>query len=83
MNKSIYLKALDLEKEGQWDQAHRLIQSYYSMEACWIHAFLHRVEGDNGNAGYWYSKAGKRMPGYSLKQEWEELYSYMEQIDKF
>ena len=78
MNKSIYLKALDLEKEGHWDQAHRLIQSYYSREACWIHAYLHRVEGDLGNAGYWYSRAEKRMPNYGLKKEWEELHHHME-----
>jgi hypothetical protein len=78
MNKTIYLKALDLEKEGNWDQAHRLIQSYYTMEACWIHAYLHRVEGDLANAGYWYSRAGKIRPGYDLKKEWETLYRYME-----
>jgi len=77
VKKEILLKALDLEKDGHWDQSHRLIQSYYSMEACWIHAYLHRVEGDLGNAGYWYGQAGKMMPRHDLKKEWEELYQYM------
>jgi hypothetical protein len=80
VNKEILLKALDLEKDGNWDQAHRLIQPYYSMEACWIHAYFHRVEGDLGNAGYWYSQAGKLMPGYDLKKEWTELYQYMGEL---
>ena len=80
MNKSIYLKALDLEKEGNWDQSHRLIQSYYTPEACWIHAYLHRVEGDFGNAGYWYNQAGKRMPAYSLEKEWKMLYQFMDRL---
>ena len=80
MNKSIYLKALELEKSGNWDQAHALIQSYYSMEACWIHAYFHRVEGDLGNAGYWYSRAGKSGASDSLEAEWERLYKYMENL---
>ena len=80
MNKDIYLKALELEKEGNWDHAHRLIQSYYSMEACWIHAYLHRVEGDLGNAGYWYGQAGRKMPGYDLSKEWEDIFKYMDKL---
>lgn len=80
MNKDIYIKALDLEKEGNWDMAHRLIQSYYSREACWIHAYLHRVEGDPGNAGYWYSRADKYMPTYDLAKEWEEIYTYIQEL---
>ena len=80
MNKEIYLKALDLEKEGKWDHAHRLIQSYYSMEACWIHAYLHRVEGDAGNASYWYGQAGKTKPSYGLEEEWQKLHDHMSSL---
>ena len=80
MNKDIYLKALDLEQEGNWDHAHRLIQSYYTMEACWIHAYLHRVEGDLGNAGYWYGQAGKRMPDQGFDKEREILYRHMKRL---
>jgi hypothetical protein len=71
MEKKEFLKALELEKQGDWDAAHRIVQSYNSADACWIHAYLHRKEGGLGNAGYWYSRAGKPMPSYSLKEEWD------------
>lgn len=80
MNKSIYIKALNLEKSGNWDQAHTLIQSYYSMEACWIHAYFHRVKGDLGNAGYWYRQAGKIVASGSLEKEWELLFNHMKNL---
>ena len=73
MTRKIYLKALELEKAGDWDASHRLIQQYLTIEACWIHAYLHRVEGDTGNAAYWYSKAGRAFPGTDLESEWEEF----------
>ncbi|MCB2219374.1 MAG: hypothetical protein KQI35_03190 [Bacteroidetes bacterium] len=79
MNRSIYIQALQMEKNGDWDGSHRLIQQYHTAEACWIHAYLHRVEGDLGNAGYWYARAGKSMPQYDLNREWQEL---MESINK-
>jgi len=50
-----------------------LIQQYNTKEACWIHAYFHRVEGDLGNAGYWYSRANEPMPSYNLDKEWEIL----------
>lgn len=77
MKASIYINALNLEKGGDWDASHRLIQEYNTMEACWIHAYLHRVEGDLGNASYWYSRARKSIPKYSLEEEWNELYEFM------
>jgi hypothetical protein len=57
----------------QWDSSHNIIQDVNDKTAAWIHAYLHRKEGDVWNANYWYTKAGKRMPGYSLDQEWEEI----------
>lgn len=80
MNKAIYIESLNLEKSGNWDASHRLIQQYYTPEACWIHAYLHRVEGDLGNAGYWYSRAGKVLPSVSLDKEWDDLMNYMENL---
>ncbi|MCB0821372.1 MAG: hypothetical protein KDC09_01650 [Bacteroidales bacterium] len=80
MNKSIYINSLNLEKTGDWDASHRLIQQYFTSEACWIHAYLHRVEGDLGNAAYWYSRAGKTMPVISLENEWEYLMEYMKAL---
>jgi hypothetical protein len=70
---SIYLKALWYDAKGEWDKSHNLIQDVNDKNASWIHAYLHRKEGDNGNADYWYSKAGKKRPSISLEKEWEEI----------
>lgn len=68
------IKALKTEKEGNWDLAHQIVQQYSNEMACWIHAYLHRKEGDKGNAGYWYSRASKTFPSYSLEEEWEIIF---------
>lgn len=67
------LQALLLESAGDWDSAHRLAQNDPSPNGSWVHAYLHRVEGDLGNASYWYHNAGKRMPDLSLEEEWEYI----------
>jgi hypothetical protein len=59
--------------KGDWDQAHKLVQDDPTAEAAWVHAYLHRVEGDLGNAGYWYRRAGKPVATGSLEAEWEEI----------
>jgi hypothetical protein len=72
-NSSVYLNALWYDAKGEWNKAHELIQDVEDKNASWIHAYLHRKEGDNANADYWYSRAGKkRYPG-SLEKEWEEI----------
>lgn len=71
-------KALDLASEGRWDEAHRLIQSHSDELACLIHAYLHRMEGDDGNAAYWYRRAGNEFPEDTLEQEWRRLYQLAE-----
>ena len=71
------LQALWYDAKGDWEQAHTLIQDIGDKQAAWIHAYLHRREGDVWNANYWYTKADKRMPGYSLEQEWEEIVKAM------
>jgi hypothetical protein len=53
------LKALRLLAGGDWQGAHEAVQDDESKEAAWVHAHLHRVEGDLSNAGYWYRRAGK------------------------
>jgi hypothetical protein len=72
-NTSVYLKALWYEAKGDWDKAHKLIQDVEDKNASWIHAYLHRKEGDIANAGYWYSRAGKGRSAASLEKEWEEI----------
>lgn len=70
---SAYLEALWYDAKGDWERSHHIVQDLGSATASWIHAYLHRKEGDKGNAGYWYSRAGRSMPGYSLEKEWEEI----------
>ncbi len=70
---SPYLKALWHDKKGNWKMAHNIAQDIADNDGSWIHAYLHRKEGDSANAGYWYRKAGKQMPNYSLEKEWNEI----------
>ena len=70
---SVYLKALWHDAKGNWNKAHELIQDLPDKNASWIHAYLHRKEGDFFNADYWYSKAGRKRPSLSLEEEWKQL----------
>ncbi len=71
---SPYLTALWHERRGDWNKAHEIVQDINSANAAWIHAYLHRKEGDESNARYWYSIAGKSFPGsLSSDEEWESL----------
>jgi hypothetical protein len=67
------LYAMLLESAGDWDSAHSIAQNDPSVDGSWVHAYLHRVEGDQGNASYWYHNAGKIMPDISLDEEWEYI----------
>ena len=67
------LKSLWYERSGSWDTAHRIAQEISSEAGSAVHAYLHRVEGDLGNAGYWYSRAGRDRFEGSLAEEWENL----------
>ncbi|SFK14776.1 hypothetical protein SAMN04487925_12030 [Bradyrhizobium sp. cf659] len=59
--------------KGDWDRAHKIVQDESSREAAWVHAYLHRVEGDLGNAGYWYRQAGQPTAKDSLEAEWQRI----------
>ncbi len=67
------LAALWREAKGDWDAAHRLAQGQDDADGAWVHAYLHRVEGDLPNAGYWYRRAGKPPSSAPLKREWDEI----------
>lgn len=67
------LQALLLEAAGDWNSAHVLAQNDLTREGSWVHAYLHRVEGDLSNASYWYSNAGRIMPDMGLAEEWEMI----------
>ena len=72
---SLAQQALWLSKAGRWDASHDLCEEVPDPGGSWIHAYLHRVEGDLGNASYWYHRAGKEMPAASvtLAEEWEQI----------
>lgn len=59
--------------KGNWNRAHEIVQDDESREAAWVHAYLHRVEGDLGNAGYWYRRAGQPADTGSLDDEWSTI----------
>lgn len=63
------LLALWHAEKGEWEAAHRIVMHDDSREAAWVHACLHRQEGDLGNAGYWYRRAGQPVAEGSLEAE--------------
>ena len=69
------LKAMWLAKAGRWHEAHDLCQEIPGNAGSWIHAWLHREEGDQSNAEYWYARARKPVPprGKALADEWTEI----------
>ena len=64
------LAALWHDKRGDWDAAHHLAQDVDNADGAWVHAYLHRKEGDSSNAAYWYRRAGKPVATSSLDEEW-------------
>jgi hypothetical protein len=69
--------ALWHDAKGDWESAHDVAQSQEGVrEYDLLHAYLHRKEGDNWNANYWYKRAKAQMPAISLAEEWEELVLY-------
>ena len=71
------LAALWHDARGDWDLAHGTAQDIDGPEGAWIHAYLHRKEGDLTNAGYWYRRAGKAEFGGSLEAEWASIATAM------
>jgi hypothetical protein len=72
-NISPLLKALWYDGKDDWEMSHNIAQDINDKNGSWVHAYLHRKEGDISNARYWYSMAGKSEPRVSLKVEWESL----------
>lgn len=67
------MKALWYDGKDDWEQAHNIAQDIRSTEGSWIHAYLHRKEGDEGNAAYWYHRANQPVCKTSLQEEWESI----------
>ncbi len=66
-------RALWEDGRGNWARAHELVQDEGTTEAAWIHAYLHRKEGDPANAAYWYRRCGRTVCEDSLEEEWERI----------
>ena len=68
------VKALWWDAKGNFDRAHEIAQDEEAgQEAAWVHAYLHRKEGDRDNAGYWYGRARQRAPEGSSDEEWRQI----------
>jgi hypothetical protein len=72
---TLALQALWHDGRGDFDRAHELAQSDEGGPGDWVHAYLHRKEGDAGNAAYWYRRAGRPVCREPLDAEWEAIAS--------
>jgi hypothetical protein len=71
------LLALWWDGKGDWDKAHEIAQDVAGADGAWVHAYLHRKEGDLGNAAYWYRRAGRGVGSGDLRVEWEGIVGEM------
>ncbi|HEY9633129.1 MAG TPA: hypothetical protein V6D14_06975 [Coleofasciculaceae cyanobacterium] len=69
------LQALWYDKKGDWNKAHQIVQNSSDADSAWVHAYLHRKEGDLSNAGYWYKRSGQPELQVDLSQEWKQIVS--------
>lgn len=67
------LRALWHDARGDWNEAHRVAQDVDDKAGAWVHAYLHRKEGDLGNAEYWYRRAGQPVATDVLEAEWDRI----------
>ena len=67
------LQALWHDARNNWEHAHEIAQDIHTQDGSWVHAYLHRKEGDHGNAAYWYRRAARPMPVMELDEEWEQM----------
>jgi len=74
------LAALWWAAKGDWDKAHGIVMKEEGRDAAWVHAYLHRVEGDASNAGYWYRQARHAAATGPLEAEWDAIAAAL--IDK-
>ena len=69
---------MDFARDGHWDDSHKIVQQYSDAMSCRIHAYLHRVEGDTSNAGYWYRRAGVAVFPGTQEEELAALYDALQ-----
>jgi hypothetical protein len=71
------LLALWHDARGDWEKAHTLAQDVEDASGAWVHAYLHRKEGDLANAGYWYRRANQPIATDSLESEWDRIAGFL------
>ncbi|MBT8293950.1 MAG: hypothetical protein KJN70_11800 [Eudoraea sp.] len=71
------LQALWYDAKGNWNASHDIAQDMPSILGSWIHAYLHRKEGDQFNANYWYRRANRELPNLTLDEELKNLVEYV------
>ena len=76
VNWSETIRAMWFDAQGDWEASHNIAQDMHNTNGSWIHAYLHRKEGDRFNAGYWYRMAGRQFPVISLEEEQKQLVEY-------
>ena len=69
------LQGLWIDRKIGWDEAHDFLGDASDTDSAWVHAYLHRREGDLNNARYWYNRSGKPESKVSLDEEWEQIAS--------
>jgi len=70
--------AVQAALDGEWDRSHKIVQEYGDPVACWIHAVLHKIEGDAWNSRYWYARTSHEYEEYANPQD--ELRAIVQQL---
>jgi hypothetical protein len=70
------IRAMWFDAKGDWEASHNIAQDMHDTNGSWIHAYLHRKEGDRFNAGYWYRMAGRKFSVISLEEEQRQLVEF-------
>lgn len=68
-NNNLLKQAVSLALAGDWHAAHHIVQDLSTHDACWIHAVLHKIEGDVSNSRYWYARTSKQYEAFDNAQE--------------
>jgi hypothetical protein len=76
------LRALWLDGRGDWNGAHEVAQGCEGRDGAWVHAYLHRKEGDSSNAAYWYGQASRSPSRDALQDEWATIATYLLGLDR-
>lgn len=77
------LQALWFDAKGNWEASHNIAQAMQNTMGSWLHAYLHRKEGDRYNASYWYGQAGRSYPDISLQEELKVLVKFVLKNEQF